>query len=204
MSNSDSVGKFYRSVKRKLTGIGEIDILINNAGTASERRTPWDVSEKDFDRVMSVNVKGVFLISKAFIPGMIEDHKKTKRRKLVINMSSGLGHSTNPELSVYSATKWAVESFSKSVAQGFLSHGLPGCICVPLAPGVIRTEMNPSKRFPTAEVWSQQAVTFILSKITHEDNGSSLTVPGFYSGQYVSSWVIPDGMKIPKRHVPPS
>ena len=101
----------------------------------------------------------------------------------------------------YNTSKWAVESMSKSFAQGFQALGL-NCLCVPLAPGVIQTEMNTRKGIPTAKEWAPVAAEFILG-IPQEENGSSLIVPQYYSEPYTDTWVIPPGMKIPGKFVVP-
>jgi hypothetical protein len=90
---------------------------------------------------------------------------------------------------------------SKSFAQGFQALQL-NCLCVPLAPGVIQTEMNTREGIPTAKEWAPVAAKFIL-EIPQSENGSSLAVPGFYSENYVSTWVIPPGMKIPPKFILP-
>ena len=80
---------------------------------------------------------------------------------LIVNLSSGSGHSTFDATGdgVYSTSKWAVESISKCVAMS-----LPApLLCVPFAPGIVRTEMNSSEQYPTAEEWAVLAAPYILN-----------------------------------------
>jgi NAD(P)-dependent dehydrogenase (short-subunit alcohol dehydrogenase family) len=197
-SDLDAVVAFAERVRNQ--GLS-VDVLINNAGVSAGASLPWDIEPFKFDQVVDVNIKGVFYMSKTFIPGMIGHHLASGNQKKVINISSGLGHSTSPILMAYNTSKWAVESMSKSFAQGFQALQLD-CICVPLAPGVIHTEMNTKEGIPTAKEWAPIAAQFILD-IPLSENGSSLCVPGFYSEPYQSTWVIPPGMKIPSKFVMP-
>jgi NADP-dependent 3-hydroxy acid dehydrogenase YdfG len=121
-SDYAAVSKFAEDVMNSKVSV---DILINNAGISPRRGLPWDQDVEEFGKVMDVNIKGVFMMCKAFIPGMIAHHLGTGRLKRVINTSSGLGHSTSPILMAYNTSKWAVESMSKSIAQVRLFSGDP-------------------------------------------------------------------------------
>jgi len=171
-----------------LTAAGhKVDVLINNAGVgAGAGLKVWEVPAEDWTSVLNVNVHGILHMIRYFVPPMVESNKG-----FIVNISSGLGHSSNPTNAVYSTSKWAVESLSKSLALG-----LPeGCMCVPLAPGVVRTEMNPNPRFPTAKEWSAVAAPWILnlwtSPAARDFNGASMCVPGYYTSVYSSTWSIP-------------
>ncbi len=110
-----------------------IDILINNTGI-SEIKLFSDITASDWDRMFSVNVRGAFLMTKAFLPEMI--HKKSGK---ILNVSSMWGR-TGASCEVhYSASKAALIGFTKSLAKELAPSG----ICVNcIAPGVIETDMN--------------------------------------------------------------
>jgi len=200
-----------------LRAFERVDVLCNNAGVGGAGKLPWTLDGAAFGKVIDTNVKGVFYGCKYFIPSMLDDLAKRPGRRVikrVINTSSGVGHSSNPLGAEYSASKWGVEAFSKSVAQGFhllrdhtkdeaQKAACDRILCVPLAPGVIGTEMNRMPNIPSAEVWRKSAVPFIMS-IPLAESGSSLTVPGFYGEAYKATWAIPDGLKLPSKWVPPS
>jgi hypothetical protein len=107
------------------------------------------------------------------------------------------------------------QAFSKSTAQGFhllrdgerttaaVKQACESILCVPLAPGVVGTEMNTTPGIPSAEEWCKPAVDFILS-IPVSESGSSLTVPGFYGKDYMDTWVIPNGLKLPAQWLAPA
>jgi len=121
-----------------------------------------------------VNVSGVFHVIRAFVPGMIN-----KKSGVIVNLSSGWGRSTSPDVAPYCASKWAIEGLTQS-----LSHDLPkGLAAVALNPGIIDTEMLRSTfgsgagHYPSPEKWSRNAAPFLMG-LTSRHNGQALTVPG--------------------------
>ena len=115
---------------------------------------------------------------------------------IFLRNTTGLAHSTSPVDGSYSGTKWMVEAMSKSMAQAFQSpHATPAhlvasgvgpnIICVPLAPGVLQTEMNPGGG--DLDGWIKVAVPFML-KLGLDDSGRSLTMPGYYAKNYMVCW----------------
>jgi hypothetical protein len=81
-----------------------------------------------------------------------------------------------------------------------IAHALPRpMVAVPLAPGTLKTEMNPDEPVPTPEEWAVDAVPFILqlhNAARSELSGASLSVPGYYSKTYVDSFIIRDGQPL--------
>lgn len=112
---------------------GKIDILVNNAGIAQQKLFT-DISESDWDRMFDINIKGMFLVTKAFAGDMI-----SKKFGRIINISSMWGITGGSCEVHYSASKAAVIGFTKALAKELG----PSKICVNcIAPGVIETEMN--------------------------------------------------------------
>jgi NAD(P)-dependent dehydrogenase (short-subunit alcohol dehydrogenase family) len=113
-----------RVVERTLREFGKIDILFNNAGII-RRATVLDLSEEDWDRVMAVNVKSVFLLSREVIP-----HMQTAGGGSIINTASGWGLAGGAKAAVYCASKGAVVLLTKAMA---VDHGPQNirvnCIC---------------------------------------------------------------------------
>lgn len=90
---------------------GPFDVFVNNAG--SNRPTPFlEVSEEDYDAVTDLNVKAAFFCAQTVARGMVAAGKGGS----IINISSQMGHVSAPSRSVYSATKHAVEGFTKGMA----------------------------------------------------------------------------------------
>lgn len=90
--------------KAALAAFGQVDILVNNAGVTHLPSAMEDVSEADFDRVISVNVKSVYLTAKYLVP-----HMKARGTGAILNVASTGGVSPRPRLSWYNASKgWMI------------------------------------------------------------------------------------------------
>lgn len=120
-----------RLVKAAVEDFGGLDILVNNAGIWTPG-TVADLPEEDWDRVMDVNVKGVFLCSKYAIPEMM------KGGGSVINMASVGGFIGSTNYGAYNASKGAVVMLTKNMALDYAAHNIRvNCIC----PMLTETEM---------------------------------------------------------------
>ena len=169
ISNYKEVSSWAQDINNKY---GAPDYLINNAGVINKNNYLWNISPDEFSSVIDINIKGVYNTIKEFVPGMIAKGKGT-----VVNLSSGWGRSTSPEVAPYCSSKWAVEGLSKSLAQE-----LPNRItCVALNPGVIDTDMlrscwkDQAAQYEDPENWAKRAAPFILN-INNNDSGASLTI----------------------------
>ena len=116
-----------------LEEFGSIDVLVNNAGITKDGLL-MRMSEDDFDRVMDVNMKSVFNMTKAVLRPMLKQRKGS-----IINMSSVVGVKGNAGQANYSASKAAINGFTKSTA---LELGSRNIRCNSIAPGFIETEMT--------------------------------------------------------------
>ena len=170
VSSSAATSAFATEI---IDGPGAPDLLLNNAAIINPNAPLWEVSPEDFSRVIDVNLKGIHLILRQFIPPMI-----TRGKGVIVNFSSGWGRSTSPEVAPYCCTKWGVEGLTQALAQE-----LPdGLAAVALNPGIIDTDMLQScfgesaSDFPDAAAWAIKAVPF-LEKLTARDNGRALTAP---------------------------
>ncbi len=153
---------------------GPIDLLINNAALMNDPRPLWEISAKEFDRLMNVNISGVANVIRHIVPAMV-----ARGAGVIVNLSSGWGRSTAPEVAPYCASKYAIEGLTLALAQE-----LPrGMAAIPLNPGVIDTDMlrqawaDDAGQFPKAGEWAERAAPFLL-QLGRKDNGRSLTVPG--------------------------
>ncbi len=116
-----------------INAYGGVDILVNNAGIAQQKLFT-DITEEDWDRMFDINVKGMYLVTKSLIPGMIN-----KKCGKIINVSSMWGVTGGSCEVHYSAAKAAVIGFTKALAKELGPSGIQvNCI----APGVIDTDMN--------------------------------------------------------------
>lgn len=153
---------------------GAPDLLINNAGIINRRAPLWQVPPGEFARVLDVNIRGPFNLIHALLPAMIE-----RGKGVVVNLSSGWGHSTAPEVAPYCATKFAIEGMTRALAEELPA----GLAAIPLSPGIIHTEMlaaaigEQAASFWTPETWVNTAAPYLLS-LGPEHNGKSLRIPG--------------------------
>ncbi len=116
-----------------VTEFGSIDILVNNAGITKDNLLMC-ISEEDFDRVIEVNLKSVFNMTKAVQRTMLKQRKGS-----IINMSSVVGVKGNAGQTNYAASKAGIIGFSKSVALELGSRNIRSNV---IAPGFIETEMT--------------------------------------------------------------
>lgn len=118
--------------ERVLLELGRIDILVNNAGIEAFHPVQ-DISEDEWDKVLDVDLKGVFLCCKFVVPQMI----KQKSGK-IINISSIYGYQAAPLVSHYCAAKFGVVGFTQSLARELAEHNIN---VNAVGPGFINTKM---------------------------------------------------------------
>ena len=120
-------------VNEAIKKFGHIDVLVNNAGITKDTLL-MRMKEEDFDKVINVNLKGTYNVTKNVIPYMM----KQKYGK-IINISSVVGVSGNAGQVNYAASKAGIIGFTKSVAKELASRNiLANCV----APGFIKTDMT--------------------------------------------------------------
>ena len=120
-------------VKTAIEKFGHIDVLVNNAGITRDGLL-MRMKEEDFDKVIEINLKGTFLVTKEVIPYMMK-----KREGSIINISSVVGVVGNAGQSNYAASKAGMIGFTKSVAKELASRNIrANCV----APGFIKTDMT--------------------------------------------------------------
>ena len=132
-SNAADFDQSQELVEKVLADFSTIDVLINNAGITKDNLL-MRISEEDFDKVIEVNLKSVFNLTKAVQRTMLK-----QRYGSIINMSSVVGVKGNAGQSNYSASKAGIIGFSKSIA---LELGSRNIRCNVIAPGFIETEMT--------------------------------------------------------------
>ena len=120
-------------VKQAIEKFEKIDVLVNNAGITRDALL-MRMKEEDFDKVIEVNLRGTFLVTKAVTPYMMK-----KRNGRIINLSSVVGVTGNAGQSNYSASKAGIIGFTKSVAKELASRNIR---VNAVAPGFIDTDMT--------------------------------------------------------------
>jgi meso-butanediol dehydrogenase/(S,S)-butanediol dehydrogenase/diacetyl reductase len=147
-------------VKETIDKLGSLDIAVNNAGVISIMPVE-ELTEKDWDFVNDVNVKGVFLCCKAVIP-----HMKRQNWGRIINTASIAGKIGFPDLAHYSASKFAVVGFTNALAKELAKTKITvNAIC----PGIIGTQMWYGST-GLAEKWKEAGETMEESWQRHQEN----------------------------------
>lgn len=110
---------------------GRCDILVNNAGVGRMGRPLWETAPADWDAVMGTNLRGVYLMIRAFAPMMIG-----ARSGHIINISSLAGHNPLKNGAAYSASKWGLNGLTYSAAEELRDYGVRVSV---VAPGSVNT-----------------------------------------------------------------
>src|SRR5205814_6264813 len=152
VANAGEVARAADAVARDL---GVPRVVVSNAGIV-RRSLVVETSEEDWDRVVDVNLKGAFLVARAFLPAMIA--KRRGRYVAVASISSTLGTARQ---SAYCAAKWGVVGFVKSLAEELRPHELQA-LCV--MPGSVDTEMLKGSGF-TAQMTPEDVASTVVYKI---------------------------------------
>ena len=120
-------------VEEAIKQFGKIDVLVNNAGITRDTLL-MRMSEADFDKVIEINLKGTYLVTKAVTKYMMK-----KRRGSIINLASVVGVVGNAGQTNYAASKAGIIGFTKSVAKELASRNIRANA---VAPGFIATDMT--------------------------------------------------------------
>lgn len=143
-SNAASFSESEELVAKVLEDFDGIDVLINNAGITKDNLL-MRMGEEDFDKVIEINLKSVFNMTKAVQRTLLKQRKGS-----IINMSSVVGVKGNAGQTNYAASKAGMIGFTKSVA---LELGSRNIRCNAIAPGFIETEMTDKLDEKTVQGW---------------------------------------------------
>ncbi len=116
VSNAASVAALAASAA---SALGPIDILVNNAGVGHVPQPLEALSEEEFERLLAVNVRSIYLTARAFVPGM-----KQRRSGAILNIASTAGVSPRPRLTWYNASKGWVITATRSMAVELAPAGI--------------------------------------------------------------------------------
>jgi short-subunit dehydrogenase len=110
--------KQIKKLEREVSKIGELDVLVNNAGVAYYKELAKNKQE-EVDLMLEVNLRGLIECTRAFLPGMLR-----RKKGHIINISSGAGKYGFPNMAVYCATKFGVIGFSEALGREVASRGV--------------------------------------------------------------------------------
>lgn len=169
--------------KEAINKFGKIDVLVNNAGITKDSLL-MRMKEEDFDKVINVNLKGTFNMTKTITPYMMK-----QRNGKIVNISSVVGVTGNAGQANYAASKAGIIGFTKSIARELASRNiLANCV----APGFIKTDMtevlseavkeNIHNQIPLNKMGEAQEVANAVYFLASEENtyitGQVLNVDG--------------------------
>ncbi len=184
VTSADDVAEL---VKKTTDAFGKIDILVNNAGITRDQLL-MRMSEEDWDQVININLKSVYLCTKAVVRQMT-----SQRWGRIISMASIVGIAGNAGQANYAASKAGIIGFTKAVAKEVASRGVT---VNAIAPGFIETAMTKQlkeswieeikKRIPSGSLGTPQdvaaAVAFLASEEARYITGHVITVDGGMGG----------------------
>ena len=146
-----------RGVELTYEHMGDVEILINNAGITGGNATVWDMGITEWQKVLDIDLTGVFLCCRALAPRMMR-----KGYGRIVNIASIAGKEGNPNAAHYSAAKAGVISLTKSLGKEMVETGVL-CNCV--TPAVIET--------PMLDQMTDQHKNYMVSKIPLNRMGKS-------------------------------
>ncbi len=130
VSEADSIAAALAATTE---AIGSIDVLVNNAGISGPNKTTWEYAPEEWDRVLAVDLTGVYLCCRAVVPAMLAGGYGR-----IVNISSVAGKEGNPNAPAYSAAKAGVIGLTKSLAKELAGSGvLVNCV----TPAAVETDI---------------------------------------------------------------
>ena len=180
VSDSADVDAMLKAI---IAHYGRLDIAVNNAGIATPLQEFHEVSEDQFDRVMAVNLKGVWLCMQAEIRQMLK-----QGRGRIVNMASATSRNTYPNASPYVTSKFAVAGLTRTVAVEYANRDIrinaicPGNVATPLVVSLVEdlsvlATKHAMNRLGTPEEVAN-GVLFLASDLSSFSTGSLLEVDG--------------------------
>ena len=146
--------------------LGPLSILVNNAGIGIFGPT-HEKSEEDWDKVINTNLKSMFLLSKAVVPGMIE-----RKSGDIVNISSLAGLNAFSGGGIYCASKWGVQGLSACMAEDLRAYGIRvSTVC----PGSVATEFSGSEPKDASKVLSAEDVAHAVEMIVTQSSRSFIS-----------------------------
>ena len=181
-----SESQWNQAVSSTVERFRRLDVLVNNAGVSAGTMMVEDTSPEEWDRVMDVNAKGVFLGTKYAIPEM-----RKAGGGSIVNISSTAGLVGNPTSAAYSASKGAVRLFTKATAIQYAGEGIransvhPGTIETLMTAPLLATEAyrrNRLERTPLARIGRPEDVAYGALYLASDESsfvtGSELVIDG--------------------------
>ena len=152
-------------VDRAVARFGTVDILVNNAGIS--QRDSWDCSEEDWDRIIQVNLKSVYVCTKVALPIMLQ-----QGRGAIVNLAS-IAASCSIGGAAYAASKGGIVSYTRHVAPEIAAQGVRiNCV----SPGFMRTPMSTGERYGLSDEEQEERIAAMGALVPFGRTGSMLDI----------------------------
>lgn len=193
VTDESAVKKVFDEIADKLGGV---DVVVNNAGIAGADKPTDEISSQEWQKVMDVNVNGVFYCTKAAIP-----HMRSNGGGSIVNLSSIYGIVGAPDIPPYHASKGAVREMSKTDAILYAKEGIrvnsvhPGFIWTPLVKAMAEASEDGPEAFrahlddlhPVGHVGEPEDIAAGIAYLASDDakfvTGSELVIDGGYTAR---------------------
>ncbi len=193
VSDEQNISKVFKEINEKF---GSIDILVNNAGISGANKPTHELSQKEWDKVMAINVKGVFLCTKHAI-----NYMQAAGRGSIINVSSIYGIIGAPDIPPYHASKGAVRLMTKTDALFYAPKNIrvnsvhPGYIWTPLVKKLAQESGESTEEFkkdisnlhPLGHVGEPEDIAYAVLYLACDESkfvtGSELVIDGGYTAK---------------------
>lgn len=143
------------NVKKTFSIFRKVDILINSAGVHTENVDFFTMTPDEFDRVMNINIKGVYFVCREFAKEMKQRPSRSKRHMLLVSSSRG----AEPAWSPYGLSKWSLNGLTQGLAQLLLPDGI---IVNSIAPGSTATDLIGVKEGDNIFSWENGNKRFVM------------------------------------------
>ena len=162
------------AVSQVLSVWGRIDILVNNAGVIIHNTPVWATKVEQWDSMMGVNLRGMFLCCHAIIPHMLKGGKG-----VIINIGSSSGRMADDEYGPYAASKWGVVGYTASLGRSLR----PAIQVNGINPGWVDTDMSRGSNAAGDPAWSTpeeiaQTALFLATRAPRDMTGQFIDVFG--------------------------
>jgi 3-oxoacyl-[acyl-carrier protein] reductase len=162
----------HAMVEAAYAHFGRLDILVNNAGVGHTPQPLEDLAEAEFDRILAVNVKAIYLAAKEVVPRFKQEFLRSKKQGVILNIASTAGVSPRPRLAWYNASKGWVITATRAMAVELAPFGVRVVALNPVAgeTPLLKTFMGED----TPEVRAKFLATIPIGRFsTPEDMGNA-------------------------------